>query len=88
MIKWPQIERIRAITFTFMHGLKKSISIVSNNREIRRCCFAYNYSRLSLSGNRRDPQKHFEISVLRHVRSVVLREKQFDQPNFTNDNVN
>ena len=29
MIKWPQIERIRAITFTFMHGLKKSI----------KCCF-------------------------------------------------
>ena len=21
-IQWPQIERIRAITFTFMHGLK------------------------------------------------------------------
>ena len=34
------------------------------------------------------PQKHFEISVLRHIRSVVLREKQFDQPNFTNDYVN
>ena len=88
MIKWPQIERIRAITFTFMYGLKNLYSVVSNNREIRRCCFAYNYSRLSLSRNRRDPQKHFEISVLRHIRSVVLREKQFDQSNFTNDYVN
>ena len=44
-----------------------------------------NYSGLSLSRNRRDPQKHFEISVLRHIRLVVLRKKQFEQPNFTND---
>ena len=33
------------------------------------------YSRLSLSRNRRDPQKHVEISVLRHIRLVVLRKK-------------
>ena len=46
------------------------------------------YSRLSLSRNRRDPQKHFEISVLRDIRFVVLREKLFEQPNFTNDYVN
>ena len=46
------------------------------------------YSRLSLSRNRRDPQKHFEISVLRHIRFVVLRKKkQLEQPNFTNDYV-
>ena len=45
------------------------------------------YSRLSLSRNRRDPQKHFEISVLRHIRFVVLRKKQFEQPNFINDYV-
>ena len=45
------------------------------------------YSRLSLSRNRRDPQKQFEISVLRHIRFVVLRKKQFEQPNFTNDYV-
>ena len=32
------------------------------------------YSRFSLSRNRRDPQKHFEISVLRHIRFVVLRK--------------
>ena len=33
------------------------------------------------------PSKHFEISVLRHIRCVVLREKQFEQPNFTNEHV-
>ena len=33
------------------------------------------------------PSKHFEISVLRHIRFVVLRKKQFQQPNFTNDYV-
>ena len=45
------------------------------------------YSRLSLSRNRRDPQKHFEISVLRHIRFIVLRKKQFEQPIFSNDYV-
>ena len=34
-----------------------------------------NYSRLSLSRNRRDHHKHFEISVLRHIRFVILRKK-------------
>ena len=32
-------------------------------------------------------KKQFEISVLRHIRFVVLRKKQFEQPNFTNDYV-
>ena len=45
------------------------------------------YNRLSLSRNRKDPQKQFEISVLRHIRFVVLRIKQFEQPIFTNDYV-
>ena len=49
--------------------------------------FPWKYSRLSLSRNRRDHHKHFEISVLRHIRFVILREKQFEQPNFTNDYV-
>ena len=40
-----------------------------------------------LSRNRRGPQKQFEISVLRHIRFVVLRKKQFEQPIFTNDYV-
>ena len=47
----------------------------------------YKYSRLSLSRNRRDPLKNFEISVLRHISCVVLRKKQFEQPKFTNDYV-
>ena len=46
-----------------------------------------NYSRLSLSRDRRDPQKQFEISVPRHISFVVLRKKQFEQPIFTNDYV-
>ena len=33
------------------------------------------YSRLSLSRSRRDRLKHFEISVLRHIRFVVVRKK-------------
>ena len=36
---------------------------------------------------RKDPLKHFEISVLRHIRFVVLNKKQLEQPNFTNDYV-
>ena len=31
--------------------------------------------------------KNFEISILRHIRCVVLRKKQFEQPKFTNDYV-
>ena len=45
------------------------------------------YSRLLLSRHRRDHHKHFEISVFRHIRFVILRKKQFEQPNFTNDYV-
>ena len=33
------------------------------------------YSRLSLSRNRRGHHKHYEISVLRHIRFVILRKK-------------
>ena len=36
--------------------------------------FNYVYSRPSLSRNRRYPLKHFEISVLRRIRFVVLRK--------------
>ena len=41
-------------------------------------------SPLSLSKSK-EPLKHFKISILRHIRFVVLRKKQFKQPNFTND---
>ena len=36
----------------------------------------WEYSRLSLSRSRRDPLKHFEISVLRYIRCAVLRKYQ------------
>ena len=45
------------------------------------------YSRLSLSRSRRDPLKHFEISVLRHIRCAELRKIPNEQPNFTNEHV-
>ena len=42
------------------------------------------YSQLSVSRSRRDPLKHLEISVLRHIRCAELRKIQIKQPNFTN----
>ena len=47
----------------------------------------YNYSRFSLSRSRRDPLKHFEISVLRHNRCAEFRKIPNEQPNFTNEHV-
>ena len=43
--------------------------------------FFMKYSRLSLSRNRRDPLKNFEISVLRHIRCVVLRKNNLNNQN-------
>ena len=45
----------------------------------------FKYSRLSLSRSQRDPLKHFEISVLRHIRCAELRKIPTEQPNFTNE---
>ena len=45
------------------------------------------YSRLSLSRSRTDPLKHFEISVLRHIRCTELRKIPNEQTNFTNEHV-
>ena len=45
------------------------------------------YSRLSLSRSQRDPLKHFEISVLQHIRCAELRKIPNEQPNFTNEHV-
>ena len=45
------------------------------------------YCRLSLSRSQRDPLKHFEISVLRHIRFAELRKIPIEQPNFTNEHV-
>ena len=55
-------------------NFKKKVKILSLN----------NYSQLSLSRSRRDPMKHFAISVLRHIRFAELRKIQIKQPNFTN----
>ena len=44
-------------------------------------------SRLSLSRSRRDPLKHFEISVLRHIRCAEWRKIPNEHPNFTNEHV-
>ena len=44
-----------------------------------------NYSRLPLS--RRDPLKHFEISVLRHIKFAELRKIPNKQPSFTYERV-
>ena len=42
------------------------------------------YSRLSLSRIPRDSMKHFEISVVRHIRFTELRKKQLiEQPPLT-----
>ena len=47
----------------------------------------WKYSRLSLSRSRRDPHKHLEIPVLRHIRCAELRKIPNEQPNFTNEHV-
>ena len=43
------------------------------------------YSRLSLSRSRMDRLKHFEISVLRHIRFTEPRKIPIELPNFTNE---
>ena len=48
---------------------------------------AHKYNRLSLSRSRRDPLKHFEITVLRHIRFAELRKIPIKQANFTNEHV-
>ena len=47
----------------------------------------FEYSRLSLSRSRRDPLKHCETSVLRHIRCAEFRKIPIEQPNFTNEHV-
>ena len=47
----------------------------------------FNYSWHLLSRSWRDPLKHFEISVLRHIRFGELRKIPMEQPNFANEHV-
>ena len=49
--------------------------------------YPFVYSRLSLSRSRKHPLKHFEISVLRHIRFAELRKIPNEQPNLTNEHV-
>ena len=42
--------------------------------------FVIKYSRLSLSRNPRDSVKHFEISILQHIRFAELRKQLIKQP--------
>ena len=42
--------------------------------------FIMKYSRFSLSRSRRDPLKHFEVSVLRHIRFAELRKIPIELP--------
>ena len=80
--KQKRYEKLLYLFFLFLKGcIFFQPSCVQSASGMTRC---YIYSRLSLSRNQRDPLKHFEISVLRHIRFVVLRKKQFEQPNFTN----
>ena len=74
MPDWKLIEMCRGIS-----GLEKltnanwSVSSVNDRlfpvelREVADWKSMSKYSRFSLSRNRRDPPKHFEISVLRHI---------------------
>ena len=49
--------------------------------------FMSKYSRLSLCRSQRDPLKHFEISLLRHIRCADSMKMSIEQPNFTNEHV-
>ena len=64
--------RREAEEFTYEKG---NVSFCQKSRNI--------YSRLSLSLSQRDPLKHFEISVLRHIRFAELRKIPIELPNFT-----
>ena len=92
------LNLLRQLFFLFSKGnivITKSVNSCTlfDNRSFRfgirkrNISFKVKYSRLSLSRSRRDLLNHFEISVLRHIRFIVLRKNQFEQPNFTNDYV-
>ena len=78
-LELPKLHRVLAVPSA--KGLKplqiiKSDDIDLTKNEIQ--------STLVISKSK-GPSKQFEISVLRHIRFVVLRKKQFEQPIFTND---
>ena len=75
--------------FTIYKLCKNSKSSDQTDRSINSgqslCISNINYSQLSLSRSQWDPLKHFEISVLRHIRFAELRKIPIEQPNFTNE---
>ena len=54
------------------------LSTVSGNLEIQS---------ILVSRSRRDPLKHFEISILRHIRCAELKKIPIEESNFTNEHV-
>ena len=73
-------SKLYQLLFNAIHVIKRS---VSSQLQI----LVYRYSRLSLSRSRWDSLKHFEISVLQHIRCVELRKMPTEQSNFTNEHV-
>ena len=71
-------------SFILSLRLESLVSGKKNSQQTQRAAMPpqLKYSRLSLSRNRRDPQKHFEISVLRHIRFVILRKKYLNNQFF------
>ena len=83
--KYHNYTNVHFLEGIFMDVMTKVFCNDASNK-----CFtrAYRtYSRLSLSRSRRDPLKHFEISVLRHIRCAELGKIPNKQPNFTNEHV-
>ena len=75
------VKRTRKLTDFFLDHNTKHSKVFLDGRS------SFKYSRLSLSRSRRDPLKHFEISVLRHIRFADLRKIPVEQPNFTNEHI-
>ena len=62
--------------------ISRSVSEGPFEFEITRVDCNLYYSQLSLSRSQRDSLEHFEISLIRHIRSGKLWKRQVEQPNF------
>ena len=85
-VSWLVTLKIGPMSPTYRKLFRLSLKVGSPLFQVYRN-FAYLHSRLSLSRSRRDPLKHFEISVLRHIRCSELRKIPNEQQNFTNEHV-
>ena len=95
-IEWEIVNRKYKLAKCFSEGMTFHEAVARFNSNISYSGLLHavtqdvstvEYSRLSLSPSRGDPLKHFEISVLRHIRCAELRKKTIEQPNFTNEHV-